>query len=283
MSPPGFPMRLLLPLAGTPTWKLRLRLEIEPPALLWTTWQCGVSPLLLKPQKMCPILLCPPPSRVKPALPFSVPTLPQPDVSWTPQVVPAPFRGPSPSSLYPPFPVLASPRWPGLVRGLWSQVPPSLIYRCSKYCLAAPTWALLLILTFLVPLWDPVCHLAFSPLSISFLSNGLCFPHRGSELPQSPLQLGLLVKKPFIASQPLLTTCTTPIRSTAAYYSLRVMGEGLAPLLPLQYVCTPDSEHILLAAPTQFLLEKFLQHDSYKLPQSHPELQGSHAGHRLLP
>ncbi|OXB81657.1 UNVERIFIED_CONTAM: hypothetical protein H355_008906 [Colinus virginianus] len=31
------------------------------------------------------------------------------------------------------------------------------------------------------------------------------------------------------------------------------------------YVCAPDSEHTLLAAPSQFLLEKFLQHATYKL------------------
>ena len=43
------------------------------------------------------------------------------------------------------------------------------------------------------------------------------------------------------------------------------MSESLAPILPLQYVCAPDSEHTLLAAPAQFLLEKFLQHASYKL------------------
>ena len=35
--------------------------------------------------------------------------------------------------------------------------------------------------------------------------------------------------------------------------------------MPLQYVCAPDSEHTLLAAPAQFLLEKFLQHATYKL------------------
>ncbi|XP_037661427.1 GREB1-like protein isoform X6 [Choloepus didactylus] len=44
-----------------------------------------------------------------------------------------------------------------------------------------------------------------------------------------------------------------------------VVSESLAPILPLQYVCAPDSEHTLLAAPAQFLLEKFLQHASYKL------------------
>uniref|UniRef100_A0A2K5CNM1 GREB1 like retinoic acid receptor coactivator n=1 Tax=Aotus nancymaae TaxID=37293 RepID=A0A2K5CNM1_AOTNA len=44
-----------------------------------------------------------------------------------------------------------------------------------------------------------------------------------------------------------------------------VVSENLAPILPLQYICAPDSEHTLLAAPAQFLLEKFLQHASYKL------------------
>ncbi|XP_024894383.1 GREB1-like protein isoform X2 [Pteropus alecto] len=44
-----------------------------------------------------------------------------------------------------------------------------------------------------------------------------------------------------------------------------MVSENLAPILPLQYVCAPDSEHTLLAAPAQFLLEKFLQHGSYKL------------------
>ncbi|EDL86666.1 rCG41248 [Rattus norvegicus] len=44
-----------------------------------------------------------------------------------------------------------------------------------------------------------------------------------------------------------------------------MVSENLAPILPLQYVCAPDSEHTLLAAPAQFLLEKFLQHASYKL------------------
>uniref|UniRef100_A0A2K6TMW6 GREB1 like retinoic acid receptor coactivator n=1 Tax=Saimiri boliviensis boliviensis TaxID=39432 RepID=A0A2K6TMW6_SAIBB len=44
-----------------------------------------------------------------------------------------------------------------------------------------------------------------------------------------------------------------------------MVSENLAPILPLQYICAPDSEHTLLAAPAQFLLEKFLQHASYKL------------------
>lgn len=46
--------------------------------------------------------------------------------------------------------------------------------------------------------------------------------------------------------------------------SLQV-SDSLAPILPLQYVCAPDSEHTLLAAPAQFLLEKFLQHATCKL------------------
>uniref|UniRef100_H0W6M8 GREB1 like retinoic acid receptor coactivator n=1 Tax=Cavia porcellus TaxID=10141 RepID=H0W6M8_CAVPO len=41
--------------------------------------------------------------------------------------------------------------------------------------------------------------------------------------------------------------------------------ESSAPIQPLQYVCAPDSEHTLLAAPAQFLLEKFLQHAAHKL------------------
>ncbi|XP_060029552.1 GREB1-like protein isoform X2 [Erinaceus europaeus] len=44
-----------------------------------------------------------------------------------------------------------------------------------------------------------------------------------------------------------------------------MVSDILAPILPLHYVCAPDSEHTLLAAPAQFLLEKFLQHASYKL------------------
>ncbi|XP_028925448.1 GREB1-like protein isoform X3 [Ornithorhynchus anatinus] len=44
-----------------------------------------------------------------------------------------------------------------------------------------------------------------------------------------------------------------------------MVSESLAPVLPVQYVCAPDSEHTLLAAPAQFLLEKFLQHATYKL------------------
>ncbi|KAF7246328.1 GREB1-like protein [Varanus komodoensis] len=43
------------------------------------------------------------------------------------------------------------------------------------------------------------------------------------------------------------------------------VSESLSPIMPLQYVCAPDSEHTLLAAPAQFLLEKFLQHATYKL------------------
>ncbi|NXD07915.1 GRB1L protein, partial [Nothocercus nigrocapillus] len=44
-----------------------------------------------------------------------------------------------------------------------------------------------------------------------------------------------------------------------------MVSDALAPIVPLQYVCAPDSEHTLLAAPAQFLLEKFLQHATYKL------------------
>ncbi|KAM9632605.1 GREB1-like protein isoform 3-T3 [Trichechus inunguis] len=44
-----------------------------------------------------------------------------------------------------------------------------------------------------------------------------------------------------------------------------MVSESIAAILPLQYICAPDSEHTLLAAPAQFLLEKFLQHASYKL------------------
>ncbi|CAM4590000.1 unnamed protein product [Lepidochelys kempii] len=44
-----------------------------------------------------------------------------------------------------------------------------------------------------------------------------------------------------------------------------MVSESVAPIIPLQYVCAPDSEHTLLAAPAQFLLEKFLQHATYKL------------------
>uniref|UniRef100_A0A8C7UJC9 GREB1-like protein n=1 Tax=Oncorhynchus mykiss TaxID=8022 RepID=A0A8C7UJC9_ONCMY len=38
-----------------------------------------------------------------------------------------------------------------------------------------------------------------------------------------------------------------------------------APISPYQYVCAPDSDHTLLAAPAQFLLEKFLQSCSHIL------------------
>ncbi|XP_058871640.1 GREB1-like protein isoform X3 [Acipenser ruthenus] len=44
-----------------------------------------------------------------------------------------------------------------------------------------------------------------------------------------------------------------------------LVSENLTSINPSQYVCAPDSEHMLLAAPAQFLLEKFLQHSSYKL------------------
>ncbi|KAM6457238.1 GREB1-like protein isoform 7-T9 [Liasis olivaceus] len=46
---------------------------------------------------------------------------------------------------------------------------------------------------------------------------------------------------------------------------IRQISESLTPIIPLQYVCAPDSEHTLLAAPAQFLLEKFLQYATYKL------------------
>ncbi|OCT74654.1 hypothetical protein XELAEV_18033641mg [Xenopus laevis] len=44
-----------------------------------------------------------------------------------------------------------------------------------------------------------------------------------------------------------------------------MITESLAPISPMQYVCAPDSEQTLLAAPAQFLLEKFLQHSSHRL------------------
>ncbi|XP_056377659.1 GREB1-like protein isoform X2 [Hyla sarda] len=44
-----------------------------------------------------------------------------------------------------------------------------------------------------------------------------------------------------------------------------MITEITAPIFPMQYVCAPDSEQTLLAAPAQFLLEKFLQHSSPKL------------------
>ncbi|KAM4029353.1 GREB1-like protein isoform 2-T3 [Anomaloglossus baeobatrachus] len=44
-----------------------------------------------------------------------------------------------------------------------------------------------------------------------------------------------------------------------------MVTESTAPISTLQYVCAPDSEQTLLAAPAQFLLEKFLQHSSFKL------------------
>ncbi|XP_073535238.1 GREB1-like protein isoform X2 [Phyllobates terribilis] len=44
-----------------------------------------------------------------------------------------------------------------------------------------------------------------------------------------------------------------------------MVTESTAPISPMQFVCAPDSEQTLLAAPAQFLLEKFLQHSSCKL------------------
>ncbi|XP_062385890.1 GREB1-like protein isoform X1 [Sardina pilchardus] len=46
----------------------------------------------------------------------------------------------------------------------------------------------------------------------------------------------------------------------------KLMGlESSTPISASQYVCAPDSEHTLLAAPAQFLLEKFLQSCSHRL------------------
>uniref|UniRef100_A0A674E4C9 GREB1 like retinoic acid receptor coactivator n=1 Tax=Salmo trutta TaxID=8032 RepID=A0A674E4C9_SALTR len=44
-----------------------------------------------------------------------------------------------------------------------------------------------------------------------------------------------------------------------------VVMENPTPISPPQYICAPDSEHTLLAAPAQFLLEKFLQSCSHRL------------------
>ncbi|KAM8967749.1 GREB1-like protein isoform 2-T2 [Pelodytes ibericus] len=44
-----------------------------------------------------------------------------------------------------------------------------------------------------------------------------------------------------------------------------MVNESTGPVSPMQYVCAPDSEQTLLAAPAQFLLEKFLQNSSHKL------------------
>ncbi|XP_053570944.1 LOW QUALITY PROTEIN: GREB1-like protein [Bombina bombina] len=44
-----------------------------------------------------------------------------------------------------------------------------------------------------------------------------------------------------------------------------IITESMTPISPMQYVCAPDSEQTLLAAPAQYLLEKFLQHSSHKL------------------
>ncbi|KAJ8337349.1 hypothetical protein SKAU_G00385690 [Synaphobranchus kaupii] len=57
-----------------------------------------------------------------------------------------------------------------------------------------------------------------------------------------------------------------------------LVSESPAPISPSQYVCAPDSEHVLLAAPPHFLLEKFLQHSGHRLfpkavrNHSHPVL-----------
>ncbi|XP_062918734.1 GREB1-like protein isoform X1 [Mobula hypostoma] len=44
-----------------------------------------------------------------------------------------------------------------------------------------------------------------------------------------------------------------------------MVSESLNMISASQYVCAPDSESTMLAAPAHFLLEKFLQHTSYKL------------------
>ncbi|XP_072323988.1 GREB1-like protein isoform X2 [Scyliorhinus torazame] len=44
-----------------------------------------------------------------------------------------------------------------------------------------------------------------------------------------------------------------------------MVSDSLKIISASQYVCAPDSESTMLAAPAQFLLEKFLQHASYKL------------------
>ncbi|XP_040209983.1 GREB1-like protein isoform X1 [Rana temporaria] len=44
-----------------------------------------------------------------------------------------------------------------------------------------------------------------------------------------------------------------------------MITESAGLISPLQYVCAPDSEQTLLAAPAQFLLEKFLQYSAHKL------------------
>ncbi|KAM5157430.1 GREB1-like protein [Mantella aurantiaca] len=44
-----------------------------------------------------------------------------------------------------------------------------------------------------------------------------------------------------------------------------MLMESTGPISPMQYVCAPDSEQTILAAPAQFLLEKFLQYSAHKL------------------
>uniref|UniRef100_A0A8K9V8S5 GREB1-like protein n=1 Tax=Oncorhynchus mykiss TaxID=8022 RepID=A0A8K9V8S5_ONCMY len=44
-----------------------------------------------------------------------------------------------------------------------------------------------------------------------------------------------------------------------------IVMENPTPISPSQYICAPDSEHTLLDAPAQFLLEKFLQSCSHRL------------------
>ncbi|KAJ8408182.1 hypothetical protein AAFF_G00264100 [Aldrovandia affinis] len=57
-----------------------------------------------------------------------------------------------------------------------------------------------------------------------------------------------------------------------------LVSESPAPISPSQYVCAPDSEHMLLAAPPHFLLEKFLQHSGQRL---FPKAVRNH-GHPVL-
>ncbi|XP_018427188.1 PREDICTED: GREB1-like protein [Nanorana parkeri] len=44
-----------------------------------------------------------------------------------------------------------------------------------------------------------------------------------------------------------------------------MITETIGPISPIHFVCAPDSEQTLLAAPAQFLLEKFLQYSALKL------------------
>ncbi|KAG9329219.1 hypothetical protein JZ751_006465 [Albula glossodonta] len=44
-----------------------------------------------------------------------------------------------------------------------------------------------------------------------------------------------------------------------------MVSESPTSISPSQYVCAPDSEHMLLAAPPHFLLERFLEHSGQRL------------------